>query len=225
MDQNLRQFDEFLRNREGNITKFKLHFQIKYIFSKARLSSFLLVVLISGVAIRARRSAFERGGAETDGVHPGQWESSERAASTLREIQGRSEAEEEQWRKIRESFVSFDNFQNFYDIMNNQMRLEQSSIMRYHQGDELNDSLRQSWLRIRVSEEHLTDRLDNFMRRRKCICLVNIKDLLGSEVNDWAKIFVWCSGILVFLAMLQAFARAQFTDVWMSEYFKARIRR
>lgn len=34
MDQKMKQIDDFIINRNGNKTKFKLHFQIKYIYSK-----------------------------------------------------------------------------------------------------------------------------------------------------------------------------------------------
>ena len=34
MDQKMKQFDDFVINKDGMRTKYKLHFQIKYIYSK-----------------------------------------------------------------------------------------------------------------------------------------------------------------------------------------------
>jgi len=44
---------------------------------------------------------------------------------------------------------------------------EQSSINKYHQNIQINDSLKYSIFRIRACEEHFTDRLDNVLKKRR----------------------------------------------------------
>lgn len=63
---------------------------------------------------------------------------------------------------------------SFYDIVNQPVikNYEQSSINKYHQSVDVHESMKDSFLRIRVQEEHMTDRLDNFLKRRKCRTLL-----------------------------------------------------